>query len=83
MLEFVKSVKVCQICVKILTKFAKFTREIRTKLNGINSRHNLSSILGYKFDKRHFSSVSTANAGFDNPRIAAVSALKIHSDFTH
>lgn len=27
-----KSVEVCQICVKILTKFAKFTREIRTKL---------------------------------------------------
>ena len=31
-LEFVKLVKFCQICVKILTKFAKFTREIRTKL---------------------------------------------------
>ena len=45
--------------------------------------HTICQNLSYKFDKRHFSSVSTANAGFDNPRIAAVSALKIHSDFAH
>ncbi len=32
-----KLVKFCQICVKILTKFAKFTREIRTKIHAINS----------------------------------------------